>query len=146
VEPLIQGIQRNGHGYFTFDILKEVVETNNKKRFAFNADCTKIRANQGHSVAVDVELPEAVPPEYLYHGTAERFLEAIKQEGLVPKSRLHVHLSADTETARNVGGRHGKPIILTVKAGEMHEAGYRFCLSANGVWLTESVLVRYIGS
>lgn len=144
VEQLIQGINRKGIP-FDFDQLKEVVAENNKKRFAFNEDQTKIRANQGHSVNVDVELKSSTPPNTLYHGTVAKFVDAIKENGLIPGSRLHVHLSADVETAQNVGSRRGKPIILEVQALEMHEAGFTFYLSENGVWLTEKVPADFIG-
>lgn len=145
VEQLIQGINRKGIP-FDFDQLKEVVAENNKKRFAFNEDQTKIRANQGHSVNVDVELKSSTPPNTLYHGTVAKFVDAIKENGLIPGSRLHVHLSADVETAQNVGARRGKPIILEVQALKMHEAGFTFYLSENGVWLAESVPPQYIRS
>jgi len=145
VGELIEGIRRKGHACFEFATLEEVVATNNKQRFSFNADCTKIRANQGHSLKADVELPEATPPVYLYHGTATRFLDSIMQDGLVRKSRLHVHLSLDKKTAMTVGSRHGNAVVLSVRAREMHRAGHKFYLSVNGVWLTDSVPVRYIG-
>ena len=103
-----------------------------------------IRANQGHSVQVDVELPVADPPETLYHGTAERFSTSIEAQGLLPRSRLYVHLSSDTKTAEKVGSRHGKPVIYQVDAGQMCRDGYTFYLSANGVWLTKSVPPRYL--
>ena len=140
---LLNGMKRAGHN-ISLDELKEVVSTNEKQRFKFSDDYTKIRANQGHSVAVNVEMAQVAPPTLLYHGTATRFLAAIKNEGLISKSRLHVHLSADKETALNVGLRHGKPVILTINAGKMHEDGYVFYLSDNGVWLTETVPGAYI--
>lgn len=124
-------------------LLKEVVENNNKKRFAFNESGSKIRANQGHSIPIDLAYEPVRPPEELYHGTARRFLTAIYKEGLLKRKRHHVHLSADLETARDVGQRHGKPVILVVKALEMHNAGIPFYCSENGVWLTEQVLPQY---
>ena len=130
VDELLRGINKKGTK-IDFDLLVEVVETNNKKRFAFNEDQTKIRASQGHSIKVDVELNVETPPEILYHGTVERFLEAIEDKGLLPMSRQHVHMSKDISTAQNVGGRRGKPIILKVKALEMHEKGYTF----SRVWI-----------
>ncbi len=128
----------------TPELLQEVVLTNDKKRFAFSTDGSKIRASQGHSVVVDLELPVVTPPEFLYHGTATRFLESIKQQGLLPGSRQHVHLSADHATAIKVGQRHGKPIVLVVAALQMHESGYAFYYSENGVWLVAAVPVPFI--
>ena len=128
----------------TLDQLREVVATNEKKRFAFSADAQLIRANQGHSVAVDLALEAVVPPEVLYHGTATRFLASIRENGLLRGSRQHVHLSSDPETATAVGRRHGRPVVLTVQAGKLHRAGASFYLSENGVWLTLSVSPEYI--
>ena len=124
--------------------LEEIVRTDNKQRYSFNEDKTLIRANQGHSVPVDVELKKCEPPEILYHGTAERFADSIMAEGLKPKSRLYVHLSKDLETAVTVGGRHGKPFVFKVKSGEMHRNGFEFFLSENGVWLTKAVPVEFL--
>jgi putative RNA 2'-phosphotransferase len=126
------------------ELLQYVVENNDKKRFAFNEDKTRIRANQGHSIAVELNLNETEPLEYLYHGTVEKFLPDIKTQGLQKMSRQHVHLSADKETANKVGGRRGKPVILIVNSGAMHRAGYKFYLSANNVWLTDVVPAEYI--
>jgi len=140
---LLKGIHKNGHKV-TFEDLKEVVGTNDKKRFKFNDDFSKIRANQGHSVSVDVEMNEAAPPDVLYHGTATRFLCAIKNEGLISKSRLHVHLSSEKETAIKVGSRHGKPVVLTINAAKMQTDGFIFYLSENGVWLVDAVPPEYI--
>ena len=103
-----------------------------------------IRANQGHSIPVDVELKEQEPPEFLYHGTADRFLESIMSQGLMPMSRLYVHLSRDAETAYKVGQRHGKPVILKVHTGQMARDGFQFYLSENGVWLTGKVDAKYL--
>ena len=141
---LIAGINSTGHMAVTLDILKEVVATNDKQRFKFSDDYTKIRANQGHSIKVDVELKETEPPAILYHGTAARFIQSIKEGGLVAKGRLYVHLSADEETAVKVGRRHGSPVVLTLNAAKMREDGFKFYLSENGVWLTESVPAEYI--
>jgi putative RNA 2'-phosphotransferase len=124
--------------------LKEVVETNEKKRFAFNDDLTKIRASQGHSIEIDLAYQPTTPPEFLFHGTATRFIESIKKDGLLKGSRHHVHLSLDETTARKVGARHGSPVILTLKSKEMYEAGYVFYVSENDVWLTEHVPTRFI--
>ena len=124
------------------ELLHEVVATNDKSRFVIRDGF--IRANQGHSIAVDLDLEPKEPPDYLYHGTASRFVDSIRAEGLVSKSRQHVHLSPDEETAVSVGRRHGKPVVLTIDARAMHEAGCAFYLAENGVWLTKSVAVKYI--
>lgn len=124
--------------------IEEIVQLNNKQRFAISADGTRIRANQGHSVAVDLGLAACVPPDQLYHGTAETNLGAIMAEGLTRRGRHHVHLSPDTDTARKVGMRHGKPVVLTVDARAMHDAGHVFLLSENGVWLSELVPADYL--
>ncbi len=126
------------------ELLNIVVETNDKKRFAFNEDKTKIRASQGHSIEVELNLKEALPLEFLYHGTVEASINGIKEKGLQKMSRQHVHLSKDKETAIKVGSRRGKPIILKVEARRMHEEGFRFYLSENEVWLTDEVPVKYI--
>lgn len=126
------------------DIINTVVATNDKKRFAFNADKTLIRASQGHSIEVELNLPEAVPPDILYHGTTEKYLENIFKEGLKSQSRQYVHLSITIETAKSVGSRHGKPVILSINARAMHQAGFKFYLSENKVWLTDSVPAEYI--
>ena len=142
VEELIAGISKTHE--INREILEEIVRTDNKQRFTFNEDKTKIRANQGHSIPVDVELPEAVPPDRLWHGTGEKYVASIEQQGLIPKSRLYVHLSSDVDTATKVGSRHGKPVIYIVKTKEMHDDGYKFFLSKNGVWLTKEVPVKYL--
>lgn len=126
------------------DELDEVVRTNDKKRFSFDETGTRIRANQGHTTEVDLDLVPTEPPERLFHGTAERSLDPIFASGLLKLARHHVHLSADVETARKVGARHGRPVVLTVAAGEMHRAGFEFFVSANGVWLVEHVPPRFL--
>ena len=131
------------HGY-TMERLDEIVETNNKKRYEYSEDKTKIRARQGHSINVDVELKEQTPPDILYHGTAETTVPAILKEGIIKGSRLHVHLSQTEETAINVGKRHGKPAVLKIYAKQMAEDGIKFYLSNNGVWLTDFVSPKYI--
>lgn len=131
------------HGY-TMELLDEIVETNNKKRYEYSEDKTKIRARQGHSINVDVELKEQTPPDILYHGTAETTVPAILKEGIIKGNRLHVHLSATEETAINVGKRHGKPAVLRIDAKQMAADGIKFYLSNNGVWLTEYVNAKYI--
>ena len=121
------------------EIIARVVETSDKKRFALSADGSRMRANQGHSIDVDLGLKAVEPPDTLYHGTATRFLASIMATGLEKRRRHHVHLSADLETARKVGRRHGKLVVLALPAREMHEAGQAFYLSQNGVWLTDAV-------
>jgi putative RNA 2'-phosphotransferase len=130
---------------FTRGDLETVVETNDKKRYAFDESGTRIRASQGHSVAVELDLEPLAPPAILYHGTVERFLPSIMDKGLVKGSRHHVHLSADVDTALKVGGRRsGGTVILEVAAGEMAKAGHSFFQSANGVWLTDHVPPLYV--
>jgi putative RNA 2'-phosphotransferase len=124
--------------------LEEIVATNEKKRFAFNEDKTKIRASQGHSIEVDLQYKPAVPPSVLYHGTALRFLDSIMKTGLEKKGRQHVHLSKDTKTALDVGKRHGQPAVLEVDSKEMLARGHKFYLSDNGVWLTDNVPTMFL--
>lgn len=142
VKDLIEGIKKTRP--FDMDMLEEIVRTDNKQRYSFNEDKTLIRANQGHSIPVDVELKKAVPPDILYHGTGEKYVSSIDKEGLLPKSRLYVHLSKDEDTAVNVGKRHGKPVVYKVNARKMQEDRFEFFLSVNGVWLTKEVPVKYI--
>jgi putative RNA 2'-phosphotransferase len=142
VDDLVAAAQKNGFP-ITYDELVECVETNDKQRFAFDVTGELIRANQGHSIEVDLQLEEREPPEMLYHGTVERFLPSILEEGLVRGERHHVHLSKDAETARKVGSGRGKPVILKVDAGRMCRDGHKFLLSANGVWLTDAVPPGY---
>jgi putative RNA 2'-phosphotransferase len=120
------------------------VDTNDKQRFAFDVSGELIRANQGHSVQVDLQLDEREPPETLYHGTVERFLPSILEVGLVRGNRHHVHLSKDVDTANKVGARRGKPVILQVDAGRLHRDGHKFLLSVNEVWLTDTVPPGYL--
>lgn len=141
-QELICAVRKKYQG-FDMAQLEYIVENNDKKRYSFNEDKSKIRARQGHSVDVDVELKKVKPPEFLYHGTARRFLFSIMKNGIVPGSRLYVHLSPDEETAGKVGSRHGEPAILKINAGEMEAAGYSFYLSENGVWLTKLVPTEY---
>lgn len=142
VDELIEGIAKTHK--FNMAILEEIVRTDNKQRYSFNEDKTLIRANQGHSIQVDVELEESEPPETLWHGTGEKYVSSIDEQGLLPKSRLYVHLSKDSDTAAKVGQRHGKPILYIVKSGEMYRDGHKFYLSKNGVWLTKKVPVKYL--
>lgn len=143
VEALLRGVNATGRK-INREILEEIVRTDEKGRYSFDVTGKKIRANQGHSVSVDVELKEKLPPEFLYHGTASRFLDAIFAEGLKPMSRLYVHLSPDVATAVKVGKRHGKVVVLTVESGKMADDGITFYQSANGVWLTKRVLPKYL--
>jgi putative RNA 2'-phosphotransferase len=143
VTVLIEKINATGNN-IDFALLQKVVDENDKKRFTFNEDKTLIRASQGHSIEVELELKEVMPPDFLYHGTVAKSLTAIRSEGLKKMSRQHVHLSKDKETAIKVGSRRGVPIILTIQAGVMHAAGYIFYLSANEVWLTDEVPAIYL--
>ena len=144
VSDLISGINATGNHYLDMESLEEIVRNDEKQRYSFNEDHTLIRANQGHSIQVDVELEEMEPPAVLYHGTREKYTSSIDDQGLIPKSRLYVHLSSDEETARKVGSRHGKPVIYTVDCRAMYTDGYRFFLSANHVWLTKEIPPRYL--
>jgi putative RNA 2'-phosphotransferase len=143
VKELINGIKNKGVSINEV-LLKEIVEGNDKQRFIFSDDGLNIRANQGHSIEVDVQLNQVEPPEVLYHGTVQKFIENIKKEGLIKMNRLHVHLSKDKETAVKVGSRRGQPIILEIDAASMHKEGISFFLSENGVWLTDFVSSDYI--
>ncbi len=143
VDALIDGCRKTDCPITKSELI-EVVANNNKKRFEFNEDQTKIRASQGHSLKVDLQYKAAVPPEVLYHGTATRNLDSIKIEGLTKRNRHHVHLSADPETAANVGGRHGKPYILTLNTRAMMADGHEFYISTNGVWLTDHVPAKFL--
>ena len=143
VDTLLAALEKHGKG-IDRPTLEQIVAENNKKRFTFDETGTKIRANQGHSIEIDLALPATEPPAVLYHGTAEKTVEAIRREGLTKQSRQHVHLSTNVETATQVGGRHGKPCLLKVQAGKMHADGYTFYISDNGVWLTDHVPVAYI--
>jgi len=142
VAKLIQGVNNTGRK-LDMETLEEIVRTDEKGRYSFNEDKTKIRANQGHSINIDADLKEATPPDVLYHGTATRFLGSIFSEGLKPMRRLYVHLSKDYDTAVKVGSRHGVPAVLEVDTKGMCIDGYKFYLSENGVWLTERVPRNY---
>lgn len=133
------------HGVvITRDELAQIVAGSDKQRFALSPDGTRIRANQGHSVAVDLALPPATPPARLYHGTIAPFVDSIRAQGLLKGARHHVHLSAEQDTATRVGGRRGTPVILTVRAADMVDAGRTFFRSNNGVWLVDHVPPRFI--
>lgn len=143
VDELLSKSARAGQ-HFDRPTLEQVVAQNDKKRFAFSADGQKIRASQGHSIAVDLALQPVSPPDVLYHGTAMRFKESILEKGLIPGSRNHVHLSADVQTASIVGKRHGKLLIFIVETRKMEQGGFLFYLSENKVWLTEHVPPQYL--
>ena len=142
VEELLAGVNQTRS--LTSEQLELIVDSDAKKRYSFDKTHSRIRANQGHSIPVDVELKPCEPPEVLYHGTGEKFTASIEQSGLLPKSRLYVHLSLDTATARMVGQRHGKPVVYLVLAGEMARNGYSFFRSENGIYLTREVPVSFL--
>ncbi len=143
VDELISKSKTKGK-VFDFDELKYIVKNCDKQRYTFNEDFTQIRANQGHSVDIDLELLPQQPPQILYHGTAVQNIDSILKSGLIKRNRQFVHLSLDTETATKVGRRHGKAVILKIRSGEMHQNGHQFYLSKNNVWLTDSVEPEYI--
>lgn len=142
VDEVIAGIAKTRP--MSMAILEEIVATDSKGRYAFNEDKTLIRANQGHSVHVDVELEEKAPPAVLYHGTGEKSVASIEAQGLLPMSRLYVHLSLDVATATKVGQRHGKPEVFRVDAQAMAAQGHRFYVSRNGVWLAKHVPAEFL--
>lgn len=143
VDELLRRAQAHGIP-LTPDTLHTLVETNDKRRFVFSADQQRIRANQGHSVPVNLQLTASAPPTLLFHGTAVKNIASIQTKGLVKGQRHHVHLSTDRETAKQVGGRYGQPVVLGVNAGEMHLRGFVFFRSENGVWLTDHVPPQYL--
>ncbi|GAB4502768.1 MAG: RNA 2'-phosphotransferase [Anaerolineales bacterium] len=143
IDDVIRAVNRVGMP-LTPQTLEQIVNENDKKRFAISADGRAIRARYGHSIAVDLELAPLEPPQQLYHGTAERFIESIRAEGLKPGSRQFVHLSEDVQTAGAVGKRHGIPVVLTVNSNAMYRDGFAFFRSENGVWLTGRVPVEYL--
>lgn len=149
------GIQLDPHGWakvseilmnmnLTMEDLEHIVNTDSKQRYSFNDDKTLIRANQGHSIPIDLELKAIEPPETLYHGTVGKFLDSIRREGLRRQNRQYVHLSKDVETALAVGRRRGSPVVLRIASGRMYGDGFAFYLSENGVWLTDEVPSSYI--
>ncbi len=155
-KPQIVGLQLDEHGWADVDelisrvkgldraTLEQIVATDEKQRYSFSADGKLIRANQGHSIPIDLKLEEVEPPEILYHGTTEKFSVAILAQGLKKMSRLYVHLSSDVETAEKVGLRRGKPKIFVIESGKMFVDGFKFYRSVNGVWLTEYVPAKYL--
>lgn len=146
VADVLRAVEKR-FGAFTRTDLEELVRTNDKQRYALDESGTRIRASQGHSVEVELGLEPALPPPLLYHGTTERFLRSILQQGLVKGRRHHVHLSTDLETARKVGGRRaGETVILEVRAADMAAAGHLFYRSANGVWLTDAVPAAFLST
>jgi putative RNA 2'-phosphotransferase len=143
VEELLLKMNSKGE-QIDFKTLESIVNTNAKKRFAFNSDKSMIRAKQGHSIKIDHGFKSTVPPEILYHGTGQKSVASILKNGIDKRNRHHVHLSFDIDTAKKVGQRHGKPIILEIKALKMNRNGHEFYLSDNNVWLTEFVPIEYI--
>jgi putative RNA 2'-phosphotransferase len=159
-KPAIIGLQLDAEGWadvselinaacasgkrFDLDLLLRVVHENDKQRFAFSDDGQRIRANQGHSIEIDLGLTPIEPPSHLYHGTVDRFIESIERQGLLPQNRQYVHLSADFKTAKVVGSRRGKPIVLVIDSKQMHQDHRPFFRSSNGVWLTEHVPPQYL--
>lgn len=143
VDELIEGINNTGR-MIDKRILDEILSSDNKQRYSYDSTCTRIRANQGHSIEVNLGLQKETPPKILYHGTPEKFVRAIEEEGLIKKKRTYVHLSKDLETARNVGSRRGEPVIFEIDTEAMVKDDYEFYVSENGVWLTERVPAQYL--
>lgn len=143
-KQLLVNLKASGNGVITLDELEDIVRENNKKRFEFNSDHTKIRASQGHSLGVDLQYEPLTPPIMLFHGTSDSSVENIRKTGLSKFTRDHVHLSDEVDTAATVGARKGKVIVLIINALEMYNAGYVFYKSTNGVWLTNHVPAEFI--
>ena len=144
IDDLLNGLKKAGH-HFTRNELEIIVTNDNKSRYTISENGKNIRAAQGHSVAIELNLPALKPPDQLFHGTAARNIDAIRTEGIKPGQRRHVHLSGDTKTAIRVGQRHGHPEVLTIETGRMHADGYLFWQADNGVWLTDHVPAGYLG-
>lgn len=142
IEHLLNGMSKKGYRISHNDLF-DIVELDGKGRYSISEDQRRIRANQGHSIQVDLGLAEKLPPDVLYHGTAMRFAEAIWTDGIKKMSRQHVHLSSDVETAQTVGGRHGSPLVIIIDAKKMYNNGVKFYQSENGVWLTDYVAPTY---
>ena len=143
----VDTLLKNSNNYgikFDKEILKHIVETNSKKRFAFNETFDRIRASQGHSIEIELGYTSQKPPEILYHGTSEKSVQSILDTGLEKQSRQQVHLSADIETGIKVGQRHGKPFVFKVLAEQMYNDKFEFFISDNGVWLTDNVPAKYL--
>lgn len=143
VDELIQGINNTGR-MIDKRILDEILSSDDKQRYSYDYTGTKVRANQGHSIEVNLGLQKKTPPTILYHGTSEKFVRAIEKEGLIRKTRTYVHLSKDIETAKDVGSRRGEPVIFEIDTESMIKDDYEFYVSENGVWLTEKVPVQYL--
>jgi putative RNA 2'-phosphotransferase len=143
IDALLRGMAAARHPLTRGDLL-DIVRSDSKQRYAISEDGVRIRANQGHSVDVQLGLEPVTPPDVLFHGTADRFADAIRRDGLRPMSRQQVHLSPDESTALTVGKRHGRPIIFRIAAGKMARRGHTFYRSANGVWLTDAVLPEFL--
>jgi putative RNA 2'-phosphotransferase len=143
LDTLLRALAEHGRALERAELMQIVAESD-KQRFSLSPDGQRIRANQGHSVSVELGYEPATPPVHLYHGTVDRFLQPIRAEGLKRGARHHVHLSATPETARQVGARRGHPVVLTVRAQAMFEVGHAFFISANGVWLTDHVPVEFL--
>jgi putative RNA 2'-phosphotransferase len=144
IQELIDNANKYKNMHLTLDLVKIVVKTNDKQRYIISGDGKMIRANQGHSINVDLKLECKTPPDILFHGTTTRFLDSIMKDGLKPMKRQYVHLSLTEEIALAVGKRHGKPIVLYIDTKNMHEEGYKFYLSENNIWLAKEVPVKYI--
>jgi len=143
VDDLIHGAKEAGVS-LDRELLRFVVEESEKKRFSFSDDGQRIRANYGHSIPIHMDFEPIEPPEFLYHGTAVRFLESIQKNGIAPRGRQYVHLSPDEQTATETGRRHGVPIVLPVQSRFMHENGFHFYHTASGIWLTEKVPPEFV--
>ncbi|MGN0815044.1 MAG: RNA 2'-phosphotransferase [Candidatus Coproplasma sp.] len=143
VGELIEGINRTGR-IIDVALLQKIVKDDEKGRYSFNGDMTKIRANQGHSIDVNLDFEQRIPPDFLYHGTAQKYLERIKQNGILKMSRRYVHLSGNAETAFKVGSRHGAPVVLKIDAKRMVGNGYVFYISSNGVWQSQDIPWEYV--
>lgn len=144
IDELIKKVNNNSKFRISRELLEEIVREDEKQRYKISDDGKKIRASQGHSIAVIMDMEEMQPPEILFHGTAQKNIDSIFEKGILHEKRLYVHLSKDTQTALKVGARHGKPVIFNVRAGDMYKDGHVFYLSENGVWLTEFVPKEYI--
>ncbi|KZX17075.1 RNA 2'-phosphotransferase [Methanobrevibacter filiformis] len=144
VDQLINNAKKYSNLYLTFEIIENIINTNDKQRFTFNSTKRKIRANQGHSISIDLQLESRVPPDILFHGTTKRFLDSILEKGLKSMSHQHVHLSENEKTAINVGKRRGQPVVLIIDGKKMYEKGYEFFLSKNKVWLVNHVPPEFI--
>ncbi len=143
VDKLLQAFARSGKSY-SRALIDQVVADNDKQRFEFNDDGSKVRARQGHSVQIDLGYEPAIPPNVLYHGTATRNLDSIKEKGLIKGNRHHVHMSTDKQTMLAVAMRHGKPVLLEIDAARMHDDGHKFFVTGNDVWLTDHVPREYL--